>query len=193
MTPEEVSRHHDNLLRVVRGAFDGQDREAILRMVDDLGEMLVMCPASDRVDSGYATPGGLLAYMHLVMKGARQLAPTLAPDEDVTSIIKVALFHDIGRVGDPRRRVPYYVPETDSWKRDKLGKGYRYNEELQKMTHSSRSLYVLSCYGVPLTMHEWVAIQTAHGYGLEENRFYIGDDNPLVLLTQTSVRWALLS
>jgi hypothetical protein len=163
-------------------------------MIDDLGDMLFMCPASDRDDRGFDVPGGLMAHMVSVASHARKLAPHLAPDEDMGSIIKVALFHDIGRVGDPApsRRTPYYLPEEDSWRREKLGKSYKYNDALPKMAHSARSLYVLSNYGISLTMHEWIAIQTAYGYGLEENRFYIGDDRQLTLLLQTAVRRAML-
>ena len=74
-----------------------------------------------------------------------------------------------------------------------MGKNFKYNDALPKMTHSARSLYVLSNYGIGLNMHEWIAIQTAYGYGLEENRFYIGDDRQLTLLLQTAVRRAMLA
>jgi predicted HD phosphohydrolase len=192
VTAEEMKRAHDGICKVINATFEDDERRLISSMISDLGEQLYMSPASDRGDSGYAMAGGLLAYMATALNHARRLAPILAPDESPQSIVKVALFHDIGRVGDPKTHEPYYVPEADSWKREKLGKNYRYNERLPKMTHSSRSLYVLSHYGVPLSMGEWIAIQTAHGYGLEENRFYIGDDCQLVLITQTAVRGALL-
>jgi hypothetical protein len=192
VTAEEMKRAYDGICRVINATFDGDERERANNMISDLGEQLYMSPASDRDDSGYAFPGGLLAYMATSLSHTRRLAPILAPDESPQSIVKVALFHDIGRVGDPKTREPYYIPESDAWKRDKLGKYFRYNERLPKMTHSSRSLYVLSHYSVPLTMGEWIAIQTAHGYGLEENRFYIGDDSRLALLTQTAVRSALI-
>jgi hypothetical protein len=192
--PEEVKRLYDNIVKITQLTYDEETYQTIKFMIDDLGDMLFMCPASDRDDRGFDVPGGLMAHMVSVASHARKLAPHLAPDEDMGSIIKVALFHDIGRVGDPApsRRTPYYLPEEDSWRREKLGKSYKYNDALPKMAHSARSLYVLSNYGISLTMHEWIAIQTAYGYGLEENRFYIGDDRQLTLLLQTAVRRAML-
>jgi hypothetical protein len=192
--PEEVKRLYDNIVKITQLTYDEQTYQTIKFMIDDLGDMLFMCPASDRDDRGFDVPGGLMAHMVSVASHARKLAPHLAPDEDMGSIIKVALFHDIGRVGDPApsRRTPYYLPEEDSWRREKLGKSYKYNDALPKMAHSARSLYVLSNYGISLTMHEWIAIQTAYGYGLEENRYYIGDDRQLTLLLQTAVRRAML-
>ena len=178
MKPEEVKRLYDNIVKITQLTYDEETYQTIKFMIDDLGDMLFMCPASDRDDRGFDVPGGLMAHMVSVASHAR----------------KVALFHDIGRVGDPApsRRTPYYLPEEDSWRREKLGKSYKYNDALPKMAHSARSLYVLSNYGISLTMHEWIAIQTAYGYGLEENRFYIGDDRQLTLLLQTAVRRAML-
>ena len=195
MKPEEIKRLYDNVVKIIQVSCDEETYQSIKFMVDDLGDMLFMCPASDRDDRGFDVPGGLLAHMVSVVSHARKLAPLLAPDESLESIVKVALFHDIGRVGDPApgRRIPYYLPEEDSWRREKLGKNFKYNEALPKMTHSARTLYVLSNYGISLTMHEWIAIQTAYGYGLEENRFYIGDDRQLTLLLQTAIRRAMLS
>ena len=194
MKPEEIKRLYDNIVKIIQVTCDEEEYQGIKFMIDDLGEMLFMCPAADRDERGFDVPGGLLAHMVSVVNHARKLAPILAPDEDAASIIKVALFHDIGRVGDPspNRRIPYYLPEEDSWRREKLGKNFKYNDALPKMTHSARSLYVLSNYGISLRMHEWIAIQTAYGYGLEENRFYIGDDRQLTLLLQTAVRRAML-
>lgn len=194
MKPEEIKRLYDNIVKITQLTYDEETYQTIKFMIDDLGDMLFMCPASDRDDRGFDVPGGLMAHMVSVASHARKLAPLLAPDEDMASIVKVALFHDIGRVGDPSpsRRIPYYLPEEDSWRREKLGKNFKYNEELPKMTHSARTLYVLSNYGISLNMHEWIAIQTAYGYGLEENRFYIGDDRQLTLLLQTAIRRAML-
>ncbi len=192
MSPDEISRAHEGLLRIAATGLQDSEGRAVKRMIEDLGDLLYLSPASDRIDSGFAMPGGLMAYMLTSFGYAKKLSSSLAPDVPAASVVKAVLFHDIGRVGDPRTRSPYYLPEEDGWRRDKLGKAYKYNESLPKMTHSSRSLYVLSHYGVQLSIEEWIAIQTAHGYGLEENRFYAGDDSQLSLIVQTSARRAML-
>jgi len=192
VSPEEIGRAHESVTRIVSAALQDDELQRVNAMLEDLGDLLYLSPASDRIDSGFAMPGGLLSYMLTAFSVAKKVASSLAPTVPASSVVKTVLFHDIGRVGDPKTRSPYYLHEDDSWKRDKLGKAYRYNDALPKMTHSSRSLYVLSHYGVPLSVEEWIAIQTAHGYGLEENRFYAGDDSPLSLIVQTSARRALL-
>lgn len=192
MTPEDMQRAYNNIVKIVQ-AFDDGRSESCLAMIDDLGDQLITCPASDRDDRGLAVPGGLMAHMLMVANKARRLAPVLAPDVSATSLMVVSLFHDIGRVGDPSRRMSYYIPEEDAWRREKLGKNYRYNEQFPKMAHSARSLFVLSHYAVKLTVEEWIAIQTCYGFGLEENRFYVGDDRPLTVALQTAVRAAMCS
>jgi hypothetical protein len=112
----------------------------------------------------------------------RTLNKALGTKVPISSILKVGLLHDIGKLGD--LETDYFVEQDSDWHREKLGQLYKYNEDLEKMSTSHRSLYLLQHFGVNLTKDEWLAIQLAQGSHFEENRFYVGHEPSLALLLQ---------
>jgi hypothetical protein len=96
----------------------------------------------------------------------------------------VGLLHELGKVGN--LDTDYFVDQDSDWHREKLGQHYKYNEEINKMSVSHRSLYLLQHYGVELTNEEWLSVQLAQGSHFEENRFYVGHEPTLALLLQQS-------
>ena len=150
-----------------------------------LGERIVMCPASPRKDQYGAYPGGMVEHVLRVTATMRTLARALELGNDPpspASILKVGLLHDLGKVGDLEK--DYFVDQDSSWHREKLGQFYKFNEDLNKMSVSHRTLYLLQYFGVSLTNDEWLAIQLAQGSHFEENRFYVGHEPTLAMLLQ---------
>jgi hypothetical protein len=154
-----------------------------------LGERIVMCPAFTKDGQPGAHPGGLVAHTLQVTATMRRLNKALEWDVPVGSILKVGLFHDLGKVGSLEH--DYFVEQTSQWHREKLGQLYKYNEKLNKMAVSHRSLYLLQHFGIHLTNDEWLAIQLAQGSHFEENRFYVGHEPSLALLLQQSKQLTL--
>ena len=152
------------------------------KLLSDLGERIVMCPASSRTDQYSCFPGGMVQHSLQVTSTMRALDKALETDQAIASIIKVGLLHDLGKVGDLNKR--YFVEQDSSWHREKLGQMYKYNEGLNKMSVSHRTLWLLQHYGVKLSNEEWLAIQLASGFHFEENRFYVGHEPSLALLLQ---------
>ena len=151
-------------------------------LLGDLGERLVMCPASPRTDQYGCHPGGLIEHALKVTSTMRNLDKAMGTNLPTASIIKVGLLHEIGKVGDLGKR--YFVEQDSSWHREKLGQFYKFNESLNKMSVSHRTLWLLQNYGVTLTNDEWLAIQLAAGSHFEENRFYVNHEPTLALLLQ---------
>jgi len=166
---------YDNLLRRLSD-------HNINKVLDDLGERLVMCPASTRTDQYGCTPGGLIEHALKVTSTMRTLNSSLEMNLSTASILKVGLLHELGKVGDLSRR--YFTEQDSSWHREKLGQFYKYNEDLNKMSVSHRTLWLLQHYGVTLDNDEWLAVQLASGFHFEENRFYVGHEPSLALLLQ---------
>ena len=100
------------------------------------------------------------------------------------TIFKVSLLHDIGRVGD--EETDLFILQDSDWHREKLGQNYKYNESLEKMSITHRSLYLLQKFGVDLSREEWIAIQISGGSHFEENRFYVGSEPSVAILLQKS-------
>ena len=152
--------------------------------MDDLGERLVMCPASPKLDQYGAAPGGLIEHALQVTTTMRTLNSALEMNLSVASVIKVGLLHELGKVGNLTSR--YFVEQDSSWHREKLGQMFKYNENLNKMSISHRTLWLLQHYGITLDNDEWLAIQLAAGFHFEENRFYVNHEPSLALLLQQS-------
>ena len=151
-------------------------------LLDELGERLVMTPASPRLDQYGAAPGGLVEHSLKVTSTMRTLNSALEMGLPTASILKVGLLHDLGKVGDLTTR--YFVEQDSSWHREKLGQLFKFNEGLNKMSVSHRTLWLLQHYGVTLDNNEWLAIQLAAGFHFEENRFYVNHEPSLALLLQ---------
>jgi len=131
--------------------------DGINRMVGDLAERILMCPAEPRNDSPGCEPGGLIQQAITVAKGMKKLNDGFSMGTTTESILLVGLFHEIGKIGNLDE--PYFVPEEESWRREKLGAFYKPNERLGRMTIPERSLFLLNHYGVKLTEEEFMAIR----------------------------------
>lgn len=164
----------------------GTRSDAVLKMVDDLGERLAMCPASSKLSFHNAFPGGLIEHSLRVLTYAKKLSETLGLDLPKESLILAALFHDIGKVGslDEER----YLPQDNSYYHDR-GNVYRYNETLVMKT-TDASLFLLQHYGVELTHDEYLAIRLADGAYEDSNRRYGMEQPDLAMVIHHADVWA---
>lgn len=151
-------------------------------LIESLENRLSICPASTHLDRHGAYPGGLIDHTLKVTSNVRKLVRAYDVSFPISSVLKVALLHDIGKVGDLEHDL--FIDQDSSWHREKLGQYYKYNENLSKMSSTHRTLYLLQHFGVKLTMDEWIAIQISGGSHIEENRFYVGSEPTLALILQ---------
>jgi len=156
--------------------------ENINIFLEFMGERLVMCPASLKENEYNSRPGGLIEHALDVALAMKSINEALDLGVSTSSILKVGLFHEVGKIGDEENS---WVVEQDSdWHREKLKQNYKYNENAPKMSISHRTLYLLQKFNINLTQDEWIAIQIAPGSHYEENRFYVGSEPPLGILLQ---------
>jgi hypothetical protein len=163
-------------------------------LLDVMGDRICMAPASMRSSTPGAYPGGLIEQALQITSTMRTLYDSVYRESEaceltVSSILKVGLLHDLGRVGDLEN--DFLVLQDSDWHREKLGQMYKYNEDADKMSVSHRTLYLLQHFGIILSKDEWLAIQIATGSHFEENRFYVGDEPTLALLLQQAKRVVL--
>ena len=158
--------------------------DSITALIEEFGERILMCPASMSKDQHGCYPGGLIEHALEVALTMKKIDKSLGLNVPMNSIIKVALLHEIGKIGDEAE--DHFVEQDSSWHVEKLGQLYKYNENIEKMSVSHRTLYLLQKFHVNLTREEWVAIQIATGSHFEENRFYAGSETTLGILLQKS-------
>ena len=151
-------------------------------LLEALGERICTCPASTKKDQYGSYAGGMVEHALETTVMMRTLNKSLDMKIPVSSILKVGLLHDLGKIGDLEKE--YFVEQNSDWHREKLGQLYKFNEDLDKMSISHRTLYLLQHFNIGLTCDEWLAIQLAQGSHFEENRFYVGHEPSLALLLQ---------
>lgn len=165
----ETLTNNYNLFIKICGRL-GDRSENIMKMIDHLGDRLLMCPASSRLSYHCAHPGGLIEHSLNVLRNTKKLVEVYELDIQSESMIIASLFHDLGKVGDLNE--PYYIEQDSDWHREKLGQMYKINEEIQSMPNAERGLWLLQHFGVQLTLNEWIAIRSNDGSEAPENKPY---------------------
>jgi len=168
LTPEEITTNFEKYRSFLEKL--GDRSESALSMVDALGERLALCPASSRKEYHAAFPGGLVDHSLRVLSNALKLCKTFGWDVPRESLIIGCLFHDLGKVGDESS--DYYLPQTDSWRVDKLGEVYTHNRSMQYMTVPDRGVWLCQHFGLRLTKEEFLAIKLNDGQYDETNAPY---------------------
>jgi HD domain-containing protein len=186
LTPEEIEK---NWVRFVGLCEKTGDRAlALAAMLEDLDERLSLTPASAKRDFHGAFPGGLVDHSLRVLNNLVALNKAYDWKLKKESMIIGSLFHDIGKIGMPGKgsENDFYTPQTDSWRLDKLGEVYRYNDALDYLTTPDRSVFIMQHYGVKLTSEEALAIKLNDGFVVEANRHYCLKITPLVYGVMTA-------
>jgi len=167
LTPEEIASNFDKYRSLCEKL--GDRSEPALRLVDDLGERLALCPASGKKDYHHSFPGGLVDHSLRVLQNAMTLAKAFGWKVPKDSLIIACLFHDLGKVGD--HKSDYYVP-AEQWRAEKLGELYTYNKDIQYMSVPHRGVFLCQHYGLRLTQDETLAITLNDGFVVDENKPY---------------------
>jgi 23S rRNA maturation-related 3'-5' exoribonuclease YhaM len=135
----------------INGLIDmmGDKNKNIKKMMDVIGDRFLTAPASFRVTCHNCCVGGLADHSLRVYNNMVTLAKSFGEDLDRDSIILVALFHDLGKVGSLSQ--DYYIPQDSTWHQDKLGEYYLANDKLVYMkTNQLVLLLVQSGHLIPI-------------------------------------------
>lgn len=172
LTPEQIESNWNKFMKLCETTL-GDRSQAVLEMCEVLGERLALAPASSKTSHHCAFPGGLVEHSLRVLNIAHQLVKATGADVNKQSLVLVALFHDLGKLGYADEGTDYYVPQDSQWHRDKLGEMYKTNTDIPFLTVPHRSLFLLQEFGVKLTQEEYVAIMIHDGFSLQENQKYV--------------------
>ncbi len=156
-------------------------RKIISKMMDDIAPKMFTCPASYRIDYNSCFPGGLVHHALKTMKYMIKIADGIKYKYNKDSVLILALFHDIGKIGDGVD--DYYTPNDDYWK--SRGYYYKINDKFNKTSVQYLSLYLLQKYGVELTSDEYNAVT----YLTNKQPTY--NENEITLLLSHATIWAV--
>ena len=177
LTAEKIQMNWVEFLSNIETYITGKRKKQLLDFYNKYGERIMMMPASHKKEYHSAFPGGYVDHVNRVVKASLSMSglwegfgcdmTTFTTEELVFS----AINHDLGKMGDNDHEA--YIPQTDKWRKDKLGEDYTFNKKLAFASVPDRGLFLLQEHGISYTFNEMIGIQTHDGLYDSANDKYL--------------------
>lgn len=178
---EQIEKNWEKHLKIVNTFITGDRKDKLLSLYESLAETMILAPASGKPSFHNAFPGGYIDHVNRVVHCAlktkalwEEMGATI--DFIDEELVFAALNHDLGKIGFKDQ--PNYLPQTDTWRRDKLGEVYIHNKDLSFMLIQDRSLFILQQNNISMNEKEFLAIKLHDGLFDEVNKPYYLSFNP---------------
>ena len=181
LTAEKIQENYDSLLNTIQLHITGDRKEKVLKMHNDMKDRFMMAPASAKEHYHNAMYGGyvdhILRVVDLSLK-IKDLWEQNGCQIDFTDeeLVFSALHHDLGKVGGLEH--DYYIPQESDWHLKNRGEIFTHNPELQYMTVTDRSCWILQHFEIPMTQWEFIGLRLTDGLYEEGNEKYYKGYNP---------------
>jgi len=177
LTAEQIQQNWIDLEETIKVFIEEPRRSQLLDFYSKYSDRIMMMPAAHKKEYHNAFPGGYVDHVLRVVDCALKLndiwiemgvdTSTYTKEELVFS----AINHDLGKMGDKENES--YIPQTDKWRREKLGEDYMFNSKIPFASVPDRGLFMLQSHGIKYTFNEMLAIQTHDGLYDEGNKKYL--------------------
>ena len=177
LSAEQIQSNWNKLLAYINTHISDPRREKLIEFYKKFEDRLVMMPASHKKEYHNAFPGGYVEHVNRVIECAlKQYDLWESEGCDMSTFTKEelvfsAINHDLGKMGDSEHES--YIPQTDKWRREKLGEDYMHNKEIAFAAVPDRGLFLLQQHDVKYTFNEMIAIQTHDGLYDVANEKYL--------------------
>mgnify|MGYP001232582948 CR=1 FL=1 len=177
LTAEQIQENWNIFISNIETHITGDRKQALLDFYNKYQERIMLMPAAHKKEYHNSFPGGYVEHVNRVVRCALKQAKlweeegcdmsTFTSEELVFS----AINHDLGKMGDENNES--YIPQTDKWRREKLGEDYMFNKQVPFSSVPDRGLFLLQSHGVVYTFNEMLAIQTHDGLYDVANEKYL--------------------
>ena len=177
LTAEQIQSNWIEFMGNIEKYITGERQQKLLDFYKKYEDRIILMPASHKKEYHSAFPGGYVDHVNRVVKAALSMSAvwegfgcdmtTFTQEELVFS----AINHDLGKMGDEEHES--YIPQTDQWRRDKLGEEYMHNKKIAFAAVPDRGLFLLQSHGIQYTFNEMLAIQTHDGLYDSANEKYL--------------------
>lgn len=177
LTPEQIQQNWEELMNYITEYISEPRKEKLLEFYEQYAERLMLMPAAHKKEYHNAFPGGYVEHVLRVIRCALKQSELWRSEGcDMTTftteeLVFSALNHDLGKMGDEEQ--DSYIPQTDQWRKDKLGEDYMFNTKVPFASVPDRGLFLLQSHGIQYTFNEMIAIQTHDGLYDEANKKYL--------------------
>jgi hypothetical protein len=177
LTAEQIQNNWNVFLGIIEEHISSPRKEKLLEFYDQYAERIMLMPAAHKKEYHNAFPGGYVEHVIRVVRCALKQHQLWADENadvsgyTIEELVFAALNHDLGKMGDEEHES--YIPQTDQWRKDKLGEDYMFNTKLPFASVPDRGLFMLQSHGIQYTFNEMLAIQTHDGLYDEANKKYL--------------------
>jgi len=182
LTAEQIQENWNQFIQHIETWVESPRKEKLIEFYTKYQDRIMLMPAAHKKEYHNAFPGGYVEHVNRVVECALKLnnlwgemgadLSTFTIEELVFS----AINHDLGKMGDEEN--DSYIPQTDQWRKDKLGEDYMFNTKVPFASVPDRGLYLLQSHDVQYSFNEMVAIQTHDGLYDEANKKYLATYMP---------------
>jgi hypothetical protein len=174
---KEIQQNWVKLMGFIKDHISEPRKAKLIAFYEKYQDRIVLMPASHKKEYHNAFPGGYVEHVNRVITCAlhlHELWGQMGADLNTYTkeeLVFSALNHDLGKIGDDYNES--YIPQTDAWRRDKLGEDYKFNDKLAFASVPDRGLFLLQDNDIKYTFNEMITIQTHDGLYDEANKKYL--------------------
>ena len=177
LTAEQIQENWNIFINNIETYISSPRKEKLIEFYEKYQERVMLMPAAHKKEYHNAFPGGYVEHVNRVVRCALKQAELWGEEEaDMSTftteeLVFAAINHDLGKMGDEEHES--YIPQTDNWRKEKLGEDYMFNKELAFASVPDRGLFMLQSHGIQYTFNEMLAIQTHDGLYDDANKKYL--------------------
>ena len=177
LTAEQIQSNWIEFLGNIEKYITGERQQKLLDFYKKYEERISLMPAAHKKEYHNSFPGGYVDHVNRVVAASLKIYDVWCEFEmdrstfTIEELVFSAINHDLGKMGDENNAS--YIPQTDKWRREKLGEEYMFNKEVPFSSVPDRSLFMLQSHGVSYTFNEMLAIQTHDGLYDDANVKYL--------------------
>ncbi len=177
LTAEQIEKNWGEFCDNIEMNISSPRKEKLLEFYEKYADRIMMMPAAHKKEYHNAFPGGYVEHVNRVVRCALKQSKLWEEEgADMTTftreeLVFSAINHDLGKMGDEEQES--YIPQTDKWRKEKLGEDYMFNKQVPFASVPDRGLFMLQSHNVPYTFNEMLAIQTHDGLYDDANKKYL--------------------
>ena len=174
---KDIQSNWELFIANIESHITGERKQKLLDFYSKYQDRVMLMPAAHKKEYHNSFPGGYVEHVNRVVRCALKQMDLWADEgADMTTFTKEelvfsAINHDLGKMGDEENES--YIPQTDKWRKEKLGEDYMFNTKVPFASVPDRGLFMLQSHGVQYSFNEMLAIQTHDGLYDEANKKYL--------------------
>lgn len=177
LSAEQILENWNKIIEYIEKYISSPRKEKLLKFYNKHSERLMLMPAAHKKEYHNCMPGGYIDHVVRVIECSLKINEvwnSMGSDSSTYTLEELvfsALNHDLGKMGNEDEQS--YIPQTDAWRRDKLGEEYMFNDKVQFASVPDLGLWLLQQNDIKYTFNEMITIQTHDGLYDEANKKYL--------------------